>query len=145
MRHILAVILGFILGLTVATIFFLLMNTPLFGQDGEDTEYSIWDYTAPKVEKGLLPVFFSGYEKEFRLITFETVLAYEEECYNDSTLIDSHDVGVGGSHTGFDGCYGFSTGYNFSCENPSHSDTTKWIHRDITFKGFIEFLKQEIK
>lgn len=91
------------------------------------------DYTA-------IPISPLGGDFEWSPMTFgeeviylSDFIQYETECYNDSTEVVVH---VG------EWCVGLSTGYgDFECISYGHYDTTKWIHREPIFTGFIEWIK----
>lgn len=70
------------------------------------------------------------------VITFEMMLDYAEECYNDST---GHCIAT------------FNGRWTWPCEQTAQIDkpyvTEQWIytHRTPTFEGFIEYLKRKLK
>lgn len=61
---------------------------------------------------------------------------YEQECYNDSSQITHHN------QNGDDFCISFSGSIGYSyCISEGHFDEKIWVHKQPTFEGFIEYLK----
>ena len=65
------------------------------------------------------------------ILTFRMFLDYEKACFNDSTKVRVHKVSVGGFCITYDGG-----------EIPEHYENI-WIHKEHTFKGFIEWYKKK--
>ena len=63
---------------------------------------------------------FISMNEDYRIIMLNDILDYEKECYNDS--VSYRDLVF---------------------ENKQYVVKDIWIHREPTFKGFIEFLKKK--
>lgn len=84
---------------------------------------------------------FKPYYSTERGIT-DLILAYADECYADSILQHTYNSNW------YDKCLrqtgNLAMGYSYviDCEDSSHYS---FVHREPTFKGFIEFLRKRMK
>jgi hypothetical protein len=72
--------------------------------------------------------------------TYDLIVEYEQECYNDSSQDLRHVT------TGSFGCFGTLHGIEgeeWKCENPSHYDELNWVHKEPRWDGFREFVKKK--
>lgn len=76
-----------------------------------------------------------------KCITLQDLIDYQKECYNDSSLEHTHFY-----NRWYDDCYtqrgNLMDGYHYvlSCKDSTHFE---WIHKQPTFEGFIEYLKNK--
>lgn len=79
-----------------------------------------------------------------QLSTYDLIVEYEEECYNDSTLEHTYNR----TDLTIYSCYtqrgNLAEGYWFelTCKDSSHYS---YVHREPTFAGFREFVKRKYK
>lgn len=77
------------------------------------------------------------------IIKLSDLIAYERECYNDSTQVTEH------VNTGMN-CLYMLTGFpdideDAKCQNERHYDHQVWRHKQPTFTGFIAWLQKKQK
>ena len=92
----------------------------------DDVSYrGLWVRTDHSIDGGRMITFKS------RIVTLDLLEEYQEYCYNDSTNIKAHKETYGEWCISYDG---------HTCDNPEHYEY-RWVHKEPTFNGFIEWLK----